>query len=180
MFFSCLWLKKYYLRLKNNYQLDSYQFGFSLIELLVVVGIVSLLTGAGIASYNSFHKKSLVEKTALELKTNLRQAQANAVNNVKDSGCPSCLTSPLTGWYVDFSNNRYYCQCGGIDCSGYTALVDLDIDGNGSDDFSLPSGGFLFLALGGTDLASSVTITVTDGVNSGLVIVDPGGEVRYQ
>jgi len=162
----------------TNHQLLFTNPGFTLIEVLVAVGIIGILTSIGVSSYNSFNAKKQVESVAEELKTNLRLVQSKAVNNEKDSSV--CSSTPLDGWVADFSSNSYYGQCG-IPTFGSKTLVDLDVDDDGTDDISLSwNGAILFKVLGGTDLASDITITVSDGVpaRNVEVTVSTSGEIE--
>ena len=59
--------------------------GFTVVELLVVVGIIAVLTTIGVASYNNFNDRKVLESAVEELKSNLRLAQSKAINNEKDS-----------------------------------------------------------------------------------------------
>lgn len=93
--------------------------GFTLVELLVAITIMSLLMTFGIASYNNFARSQTLRNAALELKTNLRFAQNQALAGVKDS---SCGTNELVGWYMHFtvSSSSYNLN---IKCQDTTAYV---------------------------------------------------------
>ncbi len=61
--------------------------GFTLIELLVVVAIIGILTGVAIASYNSFNRSQIVQRAALQLKSDLRESENRAFSGLKDIDC---------------------------------------------------------------------------------------------
>ena len=61
--------------------------GFSLIELIVVVSILLLITGGGIASFITFNAKQQIINGAKELQEYLRTAQTLARVGEKPAGC---------------------------------------------------------------------------------------------
>ena len=78
-------------------------FGFTLIELLVVASILMILSGIGLASYNQFNRRKILDKATQELKSNLRLIQDKALAGEKLSSC----SSALDGWYITFTANSY-------------------------------------------------------------------------
>lgn len=83
--------------------------GYSLIELIFVVGALILISTFGISRYNDFNQRQIVEQTADSLISNLRLIQAKALSGDKPPvGCTS-----LVGWTVAFSANSYetYATC---------------------------------------------------------------------
>jgi len=106
--------------------------GFTLIELLVTISIMGILFGLGVAKYNEFNRRQILDQAAQELKSNLRLAQDKALAGEKD--CSVCQVGikcgdgddkVLDGWYVRFSATRYQISgsCGGLPFSPQT--VDL-------------------------------------------------------
>lgn len=77
--------------------------GFTLIEILVSISIVSLLTGLTIAGYGTFNKKQTVKTAAYQLASNLRLAQQKAISGEKPSGC----TGNLQSWQINITANNY-------------------------------------------------------------------------
>lgn len=97
---------------------------FTLIEMLVVLSIMALLIGVGLAAFNTFNKRNLVIQAGKEIKNSLRLAQNKALGGEKDcsesacqgdllSGKCSNLSYALDGWYLDLENNQIYGKCGG-------------------------------------------------------------------
>jgi len=80
--------------------------GFTFIELVVATGILLVLVGFGTASYVNFNERNLLEKEAIDLKQTLREAQANAIDGVKDNAlCDPDGAAPLPpetfrGWCI--------------------------------------------------------------------------------
>src|SRR3989344_8320932 len=90
--------------------------GFSLIEILIAVSIITLLLGIGIASYLSFNDRQKLKAAGLNLKNTLREAQSKAFTGEKDCSVCNCerssqpdptLDYSLVGWRVDFFGNNY-------------------------------------------------------------------------
>lgn len=144
--------------------------GFTLIELIVVAGIISLLTGIGVASYNSFNENQRVEQAAKQLVSNLRLAQSNTVSGLKAEGCGE---QTLIGWEANLGTNKYYGKCGSLTFpSSPKSLVE--------GDFNLsPTSTILFKPLiGDTNLPSDLEITLSSGGISRTVNVSVGGEIK--
>lgn len=114
--------------------------GFTLIELLVVTSIISIITGGGLASYVQFNNKEKLKAAALEVKTYLRKAQANALAGVKNE--EECEARPLDGWCLDLYHGPagpgrpgyLYGHCGGPVAD---PPVNADFD---REEFTLPAG----------------------------------------
>lgn len=104
--------------------------GFTLIELMVVISIISALTGGGVASFAKFNQRETVRNAAQEVKSTLRLAQSKAMAGEKGTICQPNQT--LDGWCVDFSRNKMYGHCGGIEEGAYQNFNFQDI--------KLPSG----------------------------------------
>ncbi len=54
--------------------------GFTLVELMVSVGIIVLVTGLALVRYGAFNNSVLLKSQALELALDIRQAQASSVS----------------------------------------------------------------------------------------------------
>lgn len=61
--------------------------GFTLIEILVVMMVMALLAGAGLASYSKFNSKRRVEQAALDFASYLKVQQKKADAGEKPAGC---------------------------------------------------------------------------------------------
>lgn len=99
--------------------------GFTLIELLVASGIMVIITGLGVASYNNFSQRQEVKNAAKEFAGNVRFIGSKALTNEKickdspfckgtDGKCndppsdPSTDDEPLYGWYLSWQDDNTY------------------------------------------------------------------------
>ncbi|MFH0863900.1 MAG: prepilin-type N-terminal cleavage/methylation domain-containing protein [Candidatus Gottesmanbacteria bacterium] len=82
--------------MKNN--------GFTFIELIIAIVIVSILSSFGYAKYTDFNKRQILKSSALNLITHIRQAQEKAMAVEK----PSLNCQKLVGYEVYFSNVTTY------------------------------------------------------------------------
>lgn len=88
--------------------------GFTLIELMVVIGITVLLSGSGIAAYNRFNSRQLVRREGAAATDLLRLAQTKALTGDKPAG-GACEGANLDGYRVRWSTDRFVLEavCGG-------------------------------------------------------------------
>lgn len=82
------------------------KFGFTLIELLIVIAIIGIMTGIGVARYLEFNKNQTVKSAALNLKNDLRQTQEKAMAGEKPAGCD--VNHPLLGHKLVFTDTHNY------------------------------------------------------------------------
>lgn len=64
-----------------------HQLGFTMIELLVVITIIMLLTGGGIAAYITFNDRQNLQNSAKLVQSYIRSAQTKARAGEKPVGC---------------------------------------------------------------------------------------------
>lgn len=98
--------------------------GFTLIELMIVVGLIGSLFITTAVNYGKYNRKKIVEKEAQELITDLRHAQSKALTGEKPSACDS--DHYLEKFILRFTSNRDYrilAVCfGGIEADVKTGL----------------------------------------------------------
>lgn len=164
-------------------------FGFTLVELLVVLAITVLLAGGGVAAYNNFNQNQILNQATSTLRTNLRDVQNRALSGEKacppcggaDNICNNSDDESLNGWYIEFTSPRSYRVYG--NCASLTFR---------STPFSLPSelsfltlpspNPILFKSLAhGTNITGETTITLrldSNPSNTRTVTVSAGGEIE--
>ena len=95
---------------------------FTLVEIIIVIGILVGLVSATIANYRTGSHQSQLRLAAQELATNIRLAQSYAIGSkdfVDPNGSDHTSQSPQGGWgvYASLDNPNYY-----------QIVVDLDND----------------------------------------------------
>lgn len=75
------------------------QWGYTLIEILIVAAVMGLVLVGGVASYSSFQKRQLLVQTANDLVSELRGVQKEANNGINSDQC----ADGLVGYRVNFS-----------------------------------------------------------------------------
>lgn len=142
--------------------------GFTLIELLIVISIVLLTTGAGIAGFVNFNDRQQVQTTVKNIQTLMRSAQVKARAG---EGASDCGTDKLKGYEVtsdatSVTLNRICVTTAGVFASRTErSRVTLD----NVTVTKTPNNAITFLALrGGVDLggASAVAFTVNGEFSS--------------
>ncbi len=129
--------------------------GFTIIELLVTMGVILLLGGGVVAAFNNFNENQRVKQAALGFKSNLRFAQNKALSGEKPSGCGT-----LVGYTVSFAASSYTIQA---QCdSGLVGATITTLFPSGVSFVPVPSP-FTFAVLTGR-IASDTTITLS-GLN---------------
>jgi len=86
-----------------------YNYGFTLIEIMVSVIIIFSLTGMLVAGYTRFSSSQAVTQAASTLKTNLRAVRTAAASGVKPAGCDTTLVGYIVK-FVDSSPATYTAQ----------------------------------------------------------------------
>ncbi len=146
--------------------------GFTLIELVVTVGISLAITGGIIVNYNSYNQTQTLKQAALTLKNDFRFIQAKANTGEKPAGC-----STLTGWDITFAlgSYSYRANCNGTP-TGTSTTITLPY---GVTITTLPSENPITLKVlaQGANLLSTTTITLTAASKSYSLQVTPGGDI---
>lgn len=163
------------LQLWQNMQLQSRQsLGYTLIEILVAIGIISLIFSFGYAGLREFSQRQVLISAGRSLRNDLRLAQSKAISGEKPTGC-----SVLDGYRVKVSSNTY-------SILAVCAKVEMSVN---KDNIEIPEGitastkSITFKALGeGTDLpkGSILTITLAQTATGRTldIVVTSGGEIK--
>jgi len=124
--------------------------GFTLIELIVSVAIISILTAIGIASYTSFQQTQELKTAASELKNNLRFYQNKALAG---ENADLCGANDFYGYNIIINSSFYeaYVTCsvgegdGNIQASKKTynlpANITINLETTGNLTFKAMTGG---------------------------------------
>ena len=71
--------------------------GFTLVELIVVIGIIAILTSFGIASFASYNNRHTLEMAVADVSTMITTARSRSLSQVKPS---QCAAQVLSGYQV--------------------------------------------------------------------------------
>jgi type II secretory pathway pseudopilin PulG len=150
---------------------NSRQSGYTLIEIIVVVGIMILMMGGGIAAFIQFQEKQAVIGAASDMKVQLRLAQTRARSGDVPEGCDrlqSYAVRTTTASETTLVSQVAVCDSGEVVrkekelAPGITAAGDYDIR---------------FLTLhGGVSGAETITLESTTGYAYEFEVTQ-GGEI---
>jgi len=156
--------------------------GYTLIEILVGLSILSLLFAIGYASYREFSRRQILIGTARTIRGDLRLAQELSLSGKKPGGCSvldgyNFLVVPPTGYEIRaLCGVTTYLEKGGSLVGQGVTLSNLSPD-------LTPSNTITFKTLGeGTNIpagtSTTLTITQTTTGTTTDVVVTSGGEIK--
>jgi type II secretory pathway pseudopilin PulG len=123
---------RFYRKMKKNRQNNS---GYTLVEMLVSVFVITLLTGMFVVNYHGASNSSRLSLAAQEMASNIRTAQNNSLGLVKYG---DILPAGGWGFYLDKAANQYYIFG---DLDGNETYDNGENDkANGAKIVTLPSG----------------------------------------
>lgn len=146
--------------------------GFTLIELMVSVGIIMVTLGGMIANYNGYNNRQTLKQTALTLKNNLRFAQAKALSGEK----PTSNCTELIGWTISFTSGTYTLQAQCTPQGSQGALVSVVLP-TGVVFSPVPSTITFRVLSRGTGLASVAPLSLVGFDQTYNLEVSPGGDI---
>ncbi|KKR09834.1 MAG: hypothetical protein UT38_C0019G0002 [Microgenomates group bacterium GW2011_GWA2_39_19] len=79
--------------------------GYSLVEIMIVIIIMSFLFVGGFTQYRDFSRRQMLSNTADELRSNLNLARQLALSGEKEGVCP--LLETLLAYKVTFTSTSY-------------------------------------------------------------------------
>ncbi len=91
-------------RSKRN--IDRHTSGFTLLEIMVAIGLATLLFTVGGVKYIDFNKTQTIKSAGQTFKNNLRAIQGKAQAGVKPTSCST--TEILNGYDVKYATNTSY------------------------------------------------------------------------
>jgi prepilin-type N-terminal cleavage/methylation domain-containing protein len=165
-----------------------YASGYTLIEILVVLTIISLLFAVGYANFRGFSQRQAVLDAAKEIQSDLRLAQQMALSGQlpADSKCKTSNT--LNGYNFKIYSQQEYkieANCTGgivtskdVNLSSDTSIsisptsanpITFNILGNGTN---IPDN------LDGTDGSVAIIIKQTGTENQSTITVSSGGQIQ--
>lgn len=148
--------------------------GYTLIEILVVVSIMSILFTVGYANYRDFARKQALTASARQLKSNVSLAREKATTGEKpESGC-----AVLLGYNIKFSGTNYTLEAVCSDATITVKTINLPSNVTSSTPGTNPI--FFKILSKGTNLSTDATITLTQSESGKTesIVVTPEGEVK--
>ena len=158
--------------------------GFSLIELLVVITIISILAGFSLAGWGSFRNKQTLEAAGQELASQLEAVKSKAINGEKPRTIDPDDCYALEGYQVDntLTVSPYCCNRSDI-CifsSGYSITDNLKFDLTLLFSPVYTNFPVTFKSLSGATDVTAASITLTYRGISGDVTISSSGEVSWR
>ena len=155
--------------------------GYTLIEILVAITIMTLLFLTGFASYREFSRRQELVSAVRQAQGDIRQAQENAIASKKPAGC-----SVLDGYHftvVPPDSYQISWVCGGSPGVEKTVPLPTGITISGLSPDLTPSNSILFKTLGqGTNIPgggeTSFTLTQANYGKTATITITAGGEIK--
>lgn len=161
--------------------------GFTLLELLISIGIISVIIAIGSLGYRDFSRRQSISASTKQLVSDLRLAQQYALSGYKPTGCSGTLERFE---FVRLSNTSYKIQ---VRCTtGTSNVTDVKsvtlTPGTTVSSFSptvandtlgfLPVSGWTTLAPGGSDVLLTIGGSGTSFTQN--VRIRPTGDINYE
>lgn len=160
------------------WQLDADD-GFTLIELVVSLGVVVLLMGVTLASFARLQQRQSLTNAGASLKNVMRDSQSRSFTGEIDCSVCNCdapVGQLFSGWYVDISKSEFYGDCSGNEYSNRSYSLPAEII---VTPYITPPTRILFKSNPpGVDQAAIICLShpnLTGQYYS--IIIEPGGEI---
>jgi Tfp pilus assembly protein FimT len=146
--------------------------GFTLIEVVVSVGVALAIMGTIIVNYNGYNDRQTLKQAALTLKNNLRFTQTKALSGEK----PTANCTELTGWTMAFTASTYTLQaaCTPEGLQGSATSVTLP---DGVRFNPVPSPVTFKVLSRGTTVTTTTSLILSGFSRTYTLEVSPGGDI---
>jgi prepilin-type N-terminal cleavage/methylation domain-containing protein len=106
--------------------------GYSLIEMLIVLGLMGIVISIGLAGWTNYQDKKTLDEAGLSLVSQLRSIRSKAVRGEKpgDSISADCLCNSLEAYQVEESSGvlRSVPVCDGNELNNNVCIRNIEID----------------------------------------------------
>lgn len=147
--------------------------GYTLIELLVGITIISIVFSVGFASFREFSRRQALSGVSKSIKTDLRLAQQLASTGQKPA-IGTC--TQLVGYTITFFTDNYSLDANCTNANRNIKTIDLPTGITETDNLSVQ-----YKVLGqGTNLTTDLTVTLTHIATgkTSTIIIGKGGKVE--
>jgi prepilin-type N-terminal cleavage/methylation domain-containing protein len=146
--------------------------GFTLIEILITLSLVTLLTSVGVVVSLNNIQRNLVNEAGADLKSMLLQARDYSLAGRKIS-----CTTALRGWQVDINTSAKQAVLSEV-CDSTIPFITKNFSSSLTIVLSGSSSILFAIITGGTNLNNTSTITISNSLTNSVVTVTPGGVVQ--
>lgn len=151
-------------------------FGFTLVELLIVIAVIGILAASSIPVFSSYTSSQRLSQTAKNVKNDLRSAQNRAISGVEGKA-----------WGMSFNGSNSYTifTCTSLSactCNDQTNFTTKSL----ATGFEISSATIIFDAVSGdicangSSLLGSTSFTITLSGVSRTITVSAGGKIEEQ
>jgi len=147
--------------------------GFTLLELLVTITIITLVFSIGLTQYNRFNRRQILVKAKDQLISDLRLTQSRALSGEKPIGCN---TTPLSGHKLDFTSDSSY-QIVAVCSSDIVVKSEISLP-QGVTKQAGPDEVFFKVLSQGTNISGTSQIVLTGFGETQTVSVSNVGEIK--
>jgi len=151
--------------------MNKHNTGYTFVELLVGIGIVTTIFLVGYASFREFSRRQALSGLVKKITSDMRAIQQNSLTGQKPNGV---LCSTLAGYSFVSLGNGYRLVA---NCSNANHIIKTE---NFDTGVSLSAGQAMFKVLGqGTDLDAEIVFTLTNTIlnKTQTITIGKGGNI---
>lgn len=162
--------------------------GFSLIELLIAISLITVLAGFAIPSFSEFNRRQILKQAASQIVSDIRTMQNNANSGVGGRIWGITFTTGEDSYYLFKCTELGTGNSCAEDCASPITKVceDKFFDGNVT---ASSTGTYIFTSIPGKvyntadgtppipPITSAETITVTDGIDTQTITINAVGNI---
>lgn len=146
--------------------------GYTLVELLIAIGILILMLSLGMASFRRFNRRERLKQATATLKANLRFANTKAISAEKPSGC-TIYIGVRVGFTANSYSTQHECDPEGLVGSIDTITLPTQIL------FSPIPTGFTYLTRSNTiNITNDLALILTNQTETYLLIITQDGNIN--
>lgn len=155
--------------------------GYTLIEILVVITIMTTLFSFGYANFRDFSRRQSLQGAVKQVQGSLRKVQQSAISGVKPDDLKCNDPQVLNGYdfKIESSQVEYSLHA---KCSGGDVQIGELVSLPSGITASMPTNPIVFKVLGsGTNIVGSdniITLTQTVSGMTSTISIGPGGDIK--